>query len=205
MSKPDQAGSVRDPGDEGGRLPLIAVEALDPVQQTLRERLLQSRSGAEGADYDVALADGRLIGPFNAALRAPAIAGGLFAWGQAIAAAGLPADVREVVILTIAGRWRSEYMLYAHEAVARRLGVGDSAIALLRDGQSPPNLGAGAELAHRLTCALIDDHHVPQHLYDDAVESFGVEALVALINLIGQYQNTAAILACFDVPAPRSA
>ena len=49
VSPPNQAGKVRVPGDEGGRLPLIGVEALDPVQQTLCERLLQSRGGTEGA------------------------------------------------------------------------------------------------------------------------------------------------------------
>lgn len=31
---------------------------------------------------------------------------------------------------------------------------------------------------------------------------YGTDGLVALANLIGQYLNTGALLACFQVPAP---
>jgi hypothetical protein len=33
-------------------------------------------------------------------------------------------------------------------------------------------------------------------------EAFATEPLIALVNLIGRYMNTAAMLACFGVPAP---
>jgi 4-carboxymuconolactone decarboxylase len=61
-------------------------------------------------------------------------------------------------------------------------------------------LSGPASLAHRL--ALGRDHAVSDDLYAEAHETFGTEPLIALVNLIGRYMNTAAMLACFGVPAP---
>ncbi|WP_405164499.1 hypothetical protein OG203_05105 [Nocardia sp. NBC_01499] len=41
---------------------------------------------------------------------------------------------------------------------------------------------------------------ISAHLYDEAVTAFGVEILVALVNLIGQYVNDSALSTCFQVP-----
>jgi 4-carboxymuconolactone decarboxylase len=135
-------------------------------------------------------------------LGAPRIAAPLLEWAQAITRSGIPEDVREVVILTVAAHWRAEYALYAHTAVAERAGVPGAVIAALRRGEAPRGLRAEADVAHRLTVALVRDHDVPDDLYDEAVTAFGIETLVALVNLIGQYLNTSALLACFQVPTP---
>ncbi len=115
---------------------------------------------------------------------------------------GIPEDVREVVILTVAAHWRAEYALYAHTAAAERAGVSEDVVAALRQGEAPRGLRAEADVAHRLAVVLVRDHDVPDDLYDEAVTAFGIETLVALVNLIGQYLNTSALLACFQVPAP---
>jgi 4-carboxymuconolactone decarboxylase len=187
----------------GGRLPLLPPDTLDQAQTALRDRLRATRIRAAGKmGYTASLPDGRLVGPFNVMLRAPRIAGPLLEWTQAIIQSGLPEDVREVVILTVAAHWRAEYALYAHTAAAQRAGVPEAAITALRQGGAPRGLRAEADVAHRLAVALVRDHDVPDDLYDEAVTAFGVEALVALVNLIGQYLNTSALLACFQVPAP---
>ncbi|CCB71138.1 carboxymuconolactone decarboxylase family protein [Streptantibioticus cattleyicolor] len=187
----------------GGRLPLLAPDDLDEAQRGLYERLRATRGrAAQRAGYQAVLPDGRLVGPFNAMLRAPGITWPLLEWGQAIAGSGIPADVREVVVLTVAAHWRAEYALYAHTAAAERAGLSGEAVAALRDGVAPPAMRADTDLAHRLTIALVADHHVPPGLYDEAVAAFGTHTLVALVNLIGQYLNTCALLTCFEVPAP---
>jgi 4-carboxymuconolactone decarboxylase len=184
----------------GGRLPLLPPDALDEAQRVLRDRLQATR--ARNAGYTAALPDGRFIGPFNALLRTPQIARPLLEWAQALTQAGIPADVREVVILTVAAHWRAEYALYAHTAAAEKAGLPGPAIASLLHGEAPRGLRPEADLAHRLAAALVRDHHVPDDLYDEAVAAFGTNTLIALVNLIGQYLNTSALLACFQVPAP---
>lgn len=187
----------------GGRLPLVRPDALDDAQRALYERLGVTRlRSAHEAGYTAALADGRLIGPFNVMLRNPPVAEPLLAWAEAITRSGLPADVRETVILTVAAHWQADYVLYAHVAAAEHAGVPEAAITALRDGATPHGLRADADVARSLATALLRDHRVTDDLYADAVASFGVDGLVALVNLIGQYTNTCALLTCFDVPAP---
>lgn len=187
----------------GGRLPLLLPDALDGAQRAVHTRLRNTRlRTAEEAGYLAALPDGRLIGPFNAMLRSPTLAQPLLEWAEAIARANIPADVREVVILTVAAEWGAEYALYAHTAGAGYAGVPETAIAALRHGDTPLGLRAEADIAHRLAIALVRDHQVPDDLYADAVTAFGIDGLVALVNLVGQYLNTSALLACFQVPAP---
>ncbi|GGL60759.1 hypothetical protein GCM10010129_00320 [Streptomyces fumigatiscleroticus] len=189
--------------EPGGRLPLLALDALDEAQRAVHARLQATRlRGAEGAGYAAALPDGRLIGPFNVMLRNTRIARPLLEWTEAITGSGIPADVREVVILTVAAHWRAEYALYAHTAGAARAGVPEAAIAGLRRGDTPRGLRAEADVAHRVATALVRDHQVPDALYAEVIASFGTDRLVALVNLVGQYLNTCALLACFQVPAP---
>lgn len=187
----------------GGRLPLLPPSALDEAQHALHDSLQATRvRAADGAGYTTVLPDGRLIGPFNVMLHVAQIARPLLEWAQAIIRSGIPGDVREVVILTVAAQWQAEYVLYAHTAAAKQAGIPEVAIAALRQGQAPRGLRAEAEVAHRLAIALVREHHVPDGLYDEAATAFGTQALIALINLIGQYLNTSALLACFQVPAP---
>ncbi|MGW3632175.1 carboxymuconolactone decarboxylase family protein [Streptomyces sp. NPDC005122] len=187
----------------GGRLPLLRPDTLDEEQRALRDRLQATRArNAEEAGYTAALPDGRFIGPFNALLRTPYIARPLLEWAQALTRAGIPADVREVVILTVAAHWRAEYALYAHAAAAEKAGLPGPAIASLLLGGTPRGLRPDADLAHRLAAALVRDHRVADDLYDEAVAAFGTNTLITLVNLVGQYLSTSALLACFQVPAP---
>ncbi|MER7985277.1 carboxymuconolactone decarboxylase family protein [Streptomyces noursei] len=190
----------------GGRLPLLPPDVLDAAQRALCERLQATRvRRAEAAGYTAVLPDGRFIGPFNALLRTPQIAGASLDWAQAIARADIPADVREVVVLTVAAHWGAEYALYAHTAAAERADVPSPAVAALRDGGTPSGLRPEADLAHRFTVAMVRDHHVPDGLYDATVTAFGADTTIALVNLIGQYLASSALLTCFQVPAPPQA
>ncbi|MEW2291181.1 carboxymuconolactone decarboxylase family protein [Streptomyces sp. NPDC006743] len=187
----------------GGRLPLLPADGLDEAQRALRERLRATRvRGAQEAGYTAVLPDGRFIGPFNALLRTPHFAQPLLEWAQALTRAGIAADVRETVILTVAAHWRAEYALYAHAAAAETAGLPAPAIASLLHGQAPRGLRPDADLAHRLAAALVRDHRVPDGLYDEAAATFGTNTLIALVGLVGQYLSTSALLACFQVPAP---
>ncbi|MEW9515493.1 carboxymuconolactone decarboxylase family protein [Streptomyces tubercidicus] len=156
----------------------------------------RGRATRKRAGCTAALPDGRFIGPFNALLRTPRIARPLLEWAQALTRAGIPADVREVVILTVAAHWRAEYALYAHTAAAEKADLPGPAIASLL--HAPCGLRPDAELAHRLATALVRGHRVADGLYDEAAAAFGKNTRIALVNLVGP----AGLLACFQVPAP---
>jgi 4-carboxymuconolactone decarboxylase len=187
----------------GGRLPLLTPAELDPEQAGLRDQLAATRGAdARAAGFALELPGGEVIGPFNAFLRVPGIFQALQQWAAAIRHYGLPADVQQVAILTVGAAWHSDYEVYAHTAEARHAGVPDSAIDAIVAGQPPAGLSGPASLAHRLALALARDHAVSDDLYAEAHDTFGTETLIALVNLIGRYMNTAAVLACFAVPAP---
>jgi len=197
---------VRDADQLGGRLELLDPATLDADQARLREELLATRGpDAEAAGFQLVLPDGRLIGPFNAWLRAPAVGQAIRGWAAAVNRYDLPEDVQQVTILTVGAAWRSPYEIYAHRAEARHAGVAEEAIAAILADEPPPGLSAPALTAHRFTRALVVEHDVSDDLYAEAVGAFGQAGLFALVNIIGRYLNTSAILACFRVPAPQPA
>jgi 4-carboxymuconolactone decarboxylase len=189
----------------GGRLRLLPVDELDPAQAALHARLLTTWfARADDAGYQAALPDGRLLGPFNGFLRTPVISERQLDWAQAISAMDLPDDVREAAILAVGAEWEAAYVLYAHSQAARKVGISDRDIEVIRAAhhEKPAGLSSEADLAHRLTVALVRDHDVPEHLYNEVIETFGEPATVTLVVLIGQYLATSALLTCFRVPAP---
>ena len=188
----------------GGRLALLATEQLDPRQARLHEQLAATRvSEAADIGFQAQLPDGRLIGPFNALLYTPMLADAIGAWAAAIESFGLPPDACQAAILAVGVAWDADYEIYAHVAEARHAGVPDDAIRSIVAGEHPSGLSVAADVAHRLARALVIDHAVADDLYDEAAREFGVAGLIALVNLIGRYLNTAALLTCFRVPAPR--
>jgi 4-carboxymuconolactone decarboxylase len=187
----------------GGRLPLLGRSELTPEQARLHARFVETRGPiAEAAGIRIADDQGRLIGPFNAYLRVPPIADAISQWGAAINARGLPDEVREVTILTTVAAFHSEFATYAHAAEARHAGVSDADVEALVAGEAPRSLSPAAAVAHRLARALAVEHAVDDATYAEAVQTFGVEDVIALASLVGRYMATAALLATFKVPAP---
>ena len=190
----------------GGRLELLAPEGLDDAQRQAYELTAQMiLPQAEQGGFTVRLDDGRLIGPFNALLRVPGIAMAMGGWVRAIAAAGLPMAVRQVVILTVAAHWAAAFEFDAHSSAARSIGIPQEAIDAIADGRPPAGLDPDATLAHRLSASLLRDRSVDDDLYREALDTFGEARLVALLCLVGQYQTVCSMLVCFDVPVPTPA
>lgn len=191
----------------GGRLPLLTAEEMSEEQRSLHDQIVTLRGGAAAqSGYVAALPDGRLIGPFNAMMRAPEIARGMLSWAGAISAtlesAAIAPLVRETVILTVAAHRHSTYALYAHSRSARRAGLSEDAVDALVERRPPDDLPPAAGVAHRLARVLTEGTGPDDETYAEAVTTFGIPQVVALVSLIGQYLTTCAVLACFDVGAP---
>ena len=190
-------------GDLGGRLPLLSPSEFDPEQRELYDGLTKLiLPEAEAGGFIARLDDGRFIGPFNALLRAPRIAGGFGQWTAQINKAELSGEVRQVVILAVGATWSAEYEIYAHEAAARAAGVPDAAIDAIGRKAEPAGVSAEARVAYRLAVSVLEQRTVADRLYDEAVATFEVAGVIAILSLIAQYQFISSILTTFRVPSP---
>lgn len=191
------------PDDLGGRLPLLAPDALTEEQRQLHDAMEKTIvPEAERGGFVARLDDGRFIGPFNALLRAPALAAGFGQWTARIGQAGLPEDVRQVVILAVGTAWAAEYELYAHVAAARAENVPQTAIDAILGGTEPIDAGDEARVAYRLAVAVVQERSVPQGTYEEAIAAFAPDGVMTLLSLIAQYQFVSSVLTCFEVPSP---
>ena len=190
-------------GDLGGRLPLLSPSELDDEQRELYDGLTKLiLPEAEAGGFVAQADDGRFIGPFNALLRVPRIASGFGQWTAQIGKAGLSEEVRQVVILAVGATWNADYEIYAHQAAARAAGVPDAAIDAIGRKAEPAGVSAEAQVAYRLAVSVLEQRTVADGLYDEAVATFEVPGVIAILSLIAQYQFISSILTTFRVPAP---
>lgn len=191
------------PGSSGheGRLPLLEPDALDAPQQELYASI--ARGPRATGPFSIVDPAGRLAGPFNALLHAPAIGSAVEQLGSALRFGGdLDARTRELVICAVAAQWNSAYERYAHERVAREVGVTDAELEAVRAGAVPAGLPAAEASALELAAALLRDRRVEQRLYDDVVVHHGPSGLVEICTVVGYYQLLAGLLAAADVGVP---
>jgi 4-carboxymuconolactone decarboxylase len=188
----------------GGRLPLLDADALDGDQRDL-VNYLQTRvvPWAEAAGFHATTADGTFIGPFNAALRSPTVAGA-FLQLQASEErhTSLSDRVRQVVILAVGAAWAADYEIYAHSAVARRGGIPTDTVRHLAEGRLPDTLGDDEKVAYRFTHQLSTAHRVDDCTFAEARKLFGERGITDIVLLAGTYYTVCGLLNAFNVPAP---
>ena len=191
-------------GNLGGRLPLVDADTLDAAQRELFD-YLRARvvPWADAAGFRSTTADGRFIGPFNAALRSPAVAGA-FLQQQASEErhTSLSDRVRQVVILAVGAVWAADYEIYAHSAVARHSGITDDAVRRLAAGTLPDTLSDEEKVAYRFAQKLSTTHRIDDSTFNQARKAYGDSGIVDIIILAGTYYTDCGLLNAFEVPAP---
>lgn len=188
----------------GGRLALLAPHDLSSDQHTLYEQLKATMvPWAKKSGFKAETADERLIGPFNAMLRSPAISKALLGVTSAEREhTSLSETVRQVVILTVGAVWQAAYELYAHKAVGEKAGLDEHTIQQLASGQRPATLSTEEAVAYDFTHRLATTHQIDEALYTQALLTFGEQGVVDIIYLAGQYMTISGLLNTFAVPAP---
>ena len=188
----------------GGRLPLADPAALSPAQQEVLDRMAtRIVPWAHDARFQSTAEDGRLIGPFNPALLNPAIAAPFLDLQFAEQLhTSLNERVREVVILAVGAVWRADYELYAHLALARKVGLSEAAARAVATGGAPHGLSDSEMIALRLTQQLSTGRRVEESLYREAENAFGARGLIDIAFLISIYHSVCATLTMFAIPAP---
>ena len=196
MSDETQTGS--------DRLPLLMPGDLNSEQKKVYDRMMTDQvPWATKSGFEAATPDGRLLGPFNALLYAPEVGQAYLDYFTAEKKnTSLTERVHEVVILTVGAAWNSAYELYAHEAVARSVGLPEDAIKALAAGQVPSGLSEQEESAYLFTRQLAAEHRVDPQTHTRAKAAFGDKGLVDIALLVGLYLTTCAALNAFKVPVP---
>jgi 4-carboxymuconolactone decarboxylase len=184
------------------RLPLIHPSDLDPVQQELYDEMRAGIATGFSA-FRTAMDDGAMIGPWNASLHHPAIGRASWELTKAVNATGvIPENVREVAILVVGGFYRAAYEIYAHVAVAERLGFPLARISSLVANLKPADLVADEAIAFDVAYLLCRGGSLPGLTWRLAVETFGELGAAQLVYLIGVYAFVSTTLNGFDAPAP---
>jgi 4-carboxymuconolactone decarboxylase len=184
------------------RLPLIHPSALDPVQKDLYDDMRAGiTTGFNG--FRTALDDGSMIGPWNASLHHPAVGKACWQLTQAVnTLATLPVNVKEVAILVVGGFHQASYEIYAHVAVAERLGMSRSRIAELVANVKPADLTHDEAIAFDVAYLLCRGGALPDANWRLAIDAFGELGAAQLVYLVGLYALVSTALNGFDVPAP---
>lgn len=187
-----------------GRLSLLTPDTLTAPQSELYNYIAAVLvPWANDAGFVAQASNGGLTGPFNAFLCAPEISR---AYLDLVAAewkyTKLDKRVREVIILTVGAVWKAAYEVYAHSAVARHVGISDEAVAALAKGALPDDLSGAEKTAHRFVKQLCSYYRVDDDVYHEAERAFGAEGIMNMIQLVGLYLWTSAILNGFQVPVP---
>jgi 4-carboxymuconolactone decarboxylase len=194
----------------GGRLPLLEIgdtDDTDTADEPQRELFdyLQTKivPWADAAGFQSTTTDGKFIGPFNAALRSPIVAGAfLELQASEERHTSLSARMRQVVILAVGVVWAADYEIYAHSAVARHSGIPGDAVRRLAAGTLPDTLSDDEKVAYRFARQLSSSHRVDDATFVQARKAFGDGGIVDLIVLAGAYYTVCGLLNAFEVPAP---
>lgn len=184
------------------RLPSLPPGDLSPEQRALYDSIAGG-DRAKDASFPLTDGSGALVGPFNVLLYSPGVGDVIQQLGTALRFyTELSAPVRELAILVVATYYDCEFERWAHEPIAKRVGLTDDQIANLRAG-TRPDLDADQLIAAYDVCqSILYDKSIADHVYRRAVATLGQDRLVELMMVVGYYGLLAQLMAAFEVGTP---
>jgi 4-carboxymuconolactone decarboxylase len=185
------------------RLPVLAPGELSESQRALYDEILGGPRARGPKVLEMTNRAGGLHGPFNAMLLSPKVGTALQALGAAIRyETALSATSREMAILSVAGARKSGYEVYAHEAIARSIGLSEDDLDALRQGENPRLVDADDAAVLDVVRALLLRDDLDDAEYAAALAELGAEGLFELVALVGYYSGLALQLRVFRVQLP---
>lgn len=180
------------------RLTPVRPEAMTDDQQTLYDAILGGKRGPGMRGED-----GALIGPFNAMLLNPHVGDRVQRLGEALRFdISLPRNVIEVATLVVGSHWRAQFEWWAHERLAKQVGVSEAVIAAIKRGEQPDFSNDDEAGAYDVASELYRTQRLSEASYAKAVQRFGEPGVFELIALVGYYSLVSLLLNGFDVPLP---
>lgn len=185
------------------RLPTLQPADFTEAQRTLFENITQGKRGQKSAVDSFLNPEGGLRGPFNAMLYSPKLGDPCQRLGAAVRfESGLPPQMRELAILTVAAHWQAQYEWWAHAKIAREEGLDEASIAGVKAGTLPDTTPPVLVSVYRFARELLDRRTVSDRQYRETVALLGESRVVELVMLLGYYTLIAMTLNVFEVPLP---
>src|SRR5579863_3319176 len=176
--------------ESGCRLPLPRREELSPDAQQAYDRIAAPGSGNLRG----------LRGPGGIQLHSPELSRHARPLNRYLRfEAGLDGRLRELAILVTARELGSRSEWAAHEGEARREGVGDELIEIVRLRRDLAGVDEADATIVTLGREVFGARKVSPETYARALAQFGRRKLVDLVALMGNYAATAALLTAFDM------
>jgi 4-carboxymuconolactone decarboxylase len=173
----------------GFRLPLPKREDLDDAGKAHYDRVAAPGASIVG-----------LQGPSGITLYSPKAAEHARALNRYLRfEAGLLPREREIAILTTAREMDSQFEWAAHEPEARKEGVEERVIDVIKHRTPTAGLAETDAAVIELGRQIFRDHKVTSETFAKAKALFGPHKLVELVMLMGNYAGTAALLAAVDM------
>ncbi|RFU20848.1 carboxymuconolactone decarboxylase family protein [Geodermatophilus marinus] len=168
-------------------------------------RLPEAAAEGPTAELLAARRGGRLSTLDRLLLHSPAVAEGWNAMlGALRSGTTLPADLRELVVLRVAVLNRAEFEWAAHEPIARRAGLDDARLALLRrpDALAGPGWTPAQSAVLAFADASTREVEVPDEVFAAVRGHLSDRQVVELAVLVGGYAMVSRFLVALRVPPP---
>jgi 4-carboxymuconolactone decarboxylase len=184
------------------RLPRLTEDQLSEDQLAVYRGITEGPRASGKQPFSLVDDTGALNGPFGVMLHAPQLGTALQELGAAIRYGTTMTDRgREIAILKVAVARQSEFEWYAHERVARSVGLTPSELAALKAGTFTSE--DEVELCLSKVCdALLEDRAITDSEYASLVGIIGEKQLLEITILVGYYQTLAQMMKVFQVGAP---
>ena len=185
------------------RIPYITPENFTEAQNRLFKSITGGKRGEGRAPEDLLNSEGGMSGPFNPWLRTPILGDAAQRLGEAVRFESiLSPQLRELAILIVAAKWKAQYEWWAHERIARREGLNERIIESVKAETLPAFSSRTEAVVYNFARELLDEHHVSEVLYDEAIELLGETGVVELVILLGYYTLVSMTLNVFEVSVP---
>lgn len=174
------------------RLNPLPVADMSEAQKEQFERISRARKAGP---------DDAFGGPFDPWLRSPevakrALSTGNFIWERT----SVGRRIVELAIIVTGRHWRSNVEWVAHERMARDQGISDDVIQAVFDQRLPENAPEDELLTIKVCRALHETQDLPLDLYQQAIEHWGEQGLMEIIQTIGFYAFVSMTLNAFNIP-----
>lgn len=184
------------------RLSRLVPDDLDTDQARLYRAITQGDRARGEQSFDLIEPDGALPGPYGVMLQAPGIGGPLQELGAALRFhASLSDRQREIVILMATRGPGSPFAWWAHDRIARTIGLQDHEITAIAEGTFE-----GRDPAESALCAfvasLLAGGEVSEEVFARASARFEQAELVEVSVLVGYYRMLKQTMTAFQVGLP---
>ncbi len=174
------------------------------MNRSIRVPLVEPGTRPELAELEATIKaerGGEIVVLYQALLNSPPIASG---WEKMLTAVrnrtGVPADLREIIILRVAVLNRASFEFDAHTPYAQKAGVSDEKIAAVRDFPKQREVfSADEQLVLELADRMTRDIEVPDDFMDKVKKRFDARGVVEVVATVAAYNMVSRFLVAINI------